>query len=126
MSYRFNVGRLWIEPRWKSEYRKQSIDLTSQEKRTQLAEIGGFLLGFSMLQHTTLQAGIELTFVNDFNRDINDFNSIVWATQFTNISDYLGYKLTTQMGIKIDRRNPRGAESETITESFIAVYAGLE
>lgn len=126
MSYRFDVGRLWIEPRWKSEYRKQSIDLVSQEKRTQLAEIGGFLLGFSMLQHTTLQAGLELTFVNDFNRDINDFNSIVWATQFTNISDYLGYKLTTQMGIKIDRRNPRGAESETITESFIAVFAGLE
>ena len=42
------------------------------------------------------------------------------------MSDYLGYKLTTQMGMRIDRRNPKGDESETITESFIAVYAGLQ
>jgi hypothetical protein len=126
VSYRFDLGRLWIEPRWKSEYRKQSIDLLSQEKRTELAEIGGFLIGFPMLKHTTLQAGLELTFVNDFDRDINDFNGIVWATQFTNVSDYLGYKLTTQMGMQIDRRRPKGAESETITQGFIAVFAGLQ
>ena len=67
-----------------------------------------------------------MTFVNDFERDLNDFNSVVGAAQFTNVSDYLGYKLTTQMGMRIDRRNPKGDESETITESFIAVYAGLQ
>ena len=126
VSYRLDLGRLWVEPRWKSEYRKQTIDLLSQERRTELAEIGGFLLGFPMLQHTTLQLGLEFTFVNDFERDLNDFNSIVGAAQFTNVSDYLGYKLTTQMGMRIDRRNPKGDESETITESFIAVYAGLQ
>ena len=126
VSYRLDLGRLWVEPRWKSEYRKQTIDLLSLERRTELAEIGGFLLGFPMLQHTTLQLGLEFTFVNDFERDLNDFNSVVGAAQFTNMSDYLGYKLTTQMGMRIDRRNPKGDESETITESFIAVYAGLQ
>ena len=126
ISYRFDLGRLWIEPRWKSEFRKQTLDLVSTDKRTQLTELGGFLLGFPMLTHTELQVGLELTFANDFKRDINDFNGIVGAAQFTNLSDYMGYKLTTQVGMEIDRRNPKGAESETITRGFIAVYAGLQ
>jgi len=117
---------LWLEPRWKSEFRKQTLDLISTDKRTELAELGGFLLGFPLLSHTTLQAGLELTFFNDFRRDSNDFNGIVGALQFTNVSDYLGYKVTTLAGMKIDRRNPKGEDALTITQSFITVFAGLE
>jgi len=126
ISYRFDFGRLWIEPRWKSEYRRQSIDLTSTEKRTELAEIGGFIFGFPLLTHTTLQGGVELTFFNDIDRDSDDFSGQVWALQFSNLSDYLGYKLTTHAGMKINRRNPRNEDSVTITQSFISIYAGLE
>jgi hypothetical protein len=126
VSYRFDLGRLWIEPRWKSEYRKQTFDLTSTDKREELIELGGVLMGFPMLQHTALEMGFELTFGNDLRRDINDFTGLVGAFQFTNLSDYMGYKLTTQVGLEIDRRNPKGAETETITRSFIAVYAGLQ
>jgi hypothetical protein len=126
ISYRFDFGRLWIEPRWKSEYRRQSIDLTSTEKRTELAEIGGFIFGFPLLTHTTLQGGVELTFFNDIDRDSDDFSGQVWALQFSNLSDYLGYKLTTHAGMKINRRNPRNENSVTITQSFISIYAGLE
>jgi hypothetical protein len=124
-SYRFSLWNVWIEPRWKSEYRKQTVDLTSRTKRAEVAELGGFLFGFPVLRHSTLQAGVELTFFNDLERNINDFNGTVGAFQFTNVSDFQGYKLTTQMGVEIDRRNPKGRETETITRSFIAVYAGL-
>ena len=125
-SYRFDLGSLWIEPRWKSEYRKQSIDLISADKRTELTELGGFLLGFPLLKRTTLQAGLELTFFNDLKRDSNDFNGIVGAIQFTNLSDYLGYRVTTHAGMKIDRRNPKGEKPLTITQSFVTVFAGLD
>jgi hypothetical protein len=125
-SYRFDVGSLWIEPRWKSEFRKQSLDLISNESRTELTEIGGFLMGFPMLVHTSLQVGLELTFFNDLKLDSNDFNGIVGAAQFTNVADYLGYRVTTQVGMKIDRRDPKGADPLTITQSFITVFAGLE
>jgi len=64
---------------------------------------------------------MELTFVDDLKRDLNDYNGIVGAIQFTNASDYQGYKLTTQMGLEIEHRNPKGTESETLTRSFIAV-----
>ncbi len=127
-SYRFDLGLVWIEPRWKSEYRKQTLDLvtTNTEKREELAEIGGVLLGFPLLTHTTLQGGVELTFLNDIESDANDFNGIASAVQFTNVSDYQGYKITTQAGLKIDRRDPKARDAVTVTQSFIAVYAGLE
>ena len=76
-------------------------------------------------RHVT-EAGLELTFFNDLKRDANDFRGIVGAAQFTNLSAYLGYAITTQVGLKIDRRNPKQGEDLTITQSFISVYAGLK
>ena len=126
ISYRFDLGRIWIEPRWKSEYRRQSLDLTSTDRRTELSEIGGFIFGFPLLSHTPLLGGVELTFFNDMERDSNDFSGQVWALQFSNLSDYLGYKITTHGGMKIDRRNRKGEDPVTITQSFMSIYAGLE
>ena len=124
-SYRFDLGALQIEPRWKSEYRKQTFDLFSHEEREELAEIGGFILSVPLLGHTRFQSGLELTFSNDFLRDSNDFNGIAWAAQFTNVSAYQGYQLTMQGGVKIDRKNYKTQESETITQTFLTFYAGL-
>ncbi|MBI2504093.1 MAG: hypothetical protein HYW07_12780, partial [Candidatus Latescibacteria bacterium] len=127
-SYRFDLGRLWIEPRWKSEFRRQTLDLASREKKEDLAEFGGLLLGFPLLSHTFFQAGLEFTFFNDFKRDSNDFTGIAGAVQFTNVSAYQGYQLTMNGGLKVDRRDFKGqeTETETITQSFLAIYAGLE
>ena len=126
ISYRFDFGHLWLEPRWKSEYRRQSRDLISADERTELAEIGGFVLGFPLLSHTTLLSGLEMTFLNDMKRDSNDFNGLVWALQLSNISDYLGYKVTTHAGMKIDRRQPRDEDAVIINQIFISIYAGLQ
>ena len=126
VSYRFDLGSLWIEPRWKSEFRHQSIDLNSTDKRRELTELGGVILGFPLLTHTSVQAGLEFTRFDDLKNEINDFNGVVGAVQFTNSSAYLGYQLTTKMGMQIDRRKPKGKSAHTITQSFITVYAGLE
>jgi hypothetical protein len=124
-SYRFRAGVLWIEPRWKSEYRRQTFDLFSRDQREELAEIGSFIVSVPLLGHTVFESGLELTFFNDFRRDSNDFQGTAWAAQFTNASAYQGYELTMQAGVKIDRRDFKKQESETITQSYLTIYAGL-
>ena len=89
-SYRIDVGRVNVEPRWKSEYRRQTLDLLSTDKREELTEIIGLLVGVPLLQHTSLLTGLEYTFFNDYKRDSNDFNGIAWALQFTNVSAFQG------------------------------------
>ena len=125
-SYRFDLGALSITPRWKSEYRKQTLDLTSADKREEMTEFGGVLMRMSVLSHTTVQIGIEMSFLNDWDSDVNDLNGVATACQFTNVSDYLGYRLITQVGMEIDRLDQRGRDPETTNRGFIAVYAGLE
>ncbi len=124
-SYRYPIGNLTLEPRWKSEWRWQSRGLLSTEKERVLTEIFGFLLSFPVLNSTTVQAGIEYTVANDFREDANDFNGQAVAVQFANVSAYLGYELTTQIGMKIDRRDFNERDSDTTTEGFITMYAGL-
>ena len=124
-SYRVDVGRVRVEPRWKSEFRRQTIDLLSTDKREELTEIVGIIVGVPLLQHTSVLSGVEFTFFNDFKRDSNDFNGIAWALQFTNVSAFQGYKLTMQGGVKIDRRDFRGRDSDTVSQSFLTIYAGL-
>jgi hypothetical protein len=124
-SYRLALGRLQVEPRWKSEFRRQTLDLLSTDKREELTEIVGLLLGVSLLQHTSLLSGVEFTFFNDFKRDSNDFNGIALALQFTNVSAFQGYQLTMQGGVKIDRKDFKGQDSDTLSQSFLTIYAGI-
>ena len=60
-----------------------------------------------------------------FKRDSNDFNGIATAFQVSNVSSYLGYNLIMQGGVKVDRRNFEGKKSETLTQTFLTMYAGL-
>ncbi|NKB70915.1 MAG: hypothetical protein GKR89_27915 [Candidatus Latescibacteria bacterium] len=127
LSYRMDLGSdIWLEPRWKSQYRQQSIDLVSTDRREELTQLGGILAGFSLLSHTTLQTGLEVTFFNDLKNNSRDFTGIVGSAQFTNMSAYQGYNVITQMGVLIDRRDPKGQKAETVTRSFITVFAGLD
>jgi hypothetical protein len=123
--YRWDLEVVWIEPRWKSEFRKQTFDLFSTDKRTELTEIGGLLLGMPLLQHTVIQSGVELTFHNDLDRNSNDFRGVAWAFQASNRSAFQGYQVTLLGGLKIDHKNFKNQEAETLTQAFMTMYAGL-
>ena len=125
VSYRYPIGNFTLEPRWKSEWRWQSRGLLSTDKERVLTEILGLLLGFPVLKRTTVQSGIEYTFANDFREDAKDFRGLAVAVQLANASHYLGYVLTTQIGMKVDRRDFKEQEADTTTEGFITMYAGL-
>lgn len=125
-SYRLHFGQFTLEPRWKSEFRKQSRSLFTVSDHTSLTEIVSALLETNLLRATKLQTGIEYVFFNDFDNNNNDFNALNVAFQFSNRSDYLGYRLTSLAGMRIERQDFKKRKSQTSTQTFITVYAGLE
>ena len=124
-SYRYPLGRLTLEPRWKSEFAKQSRSLFALDSRTTLTELFSGLVEIRILHATQVQAGIEYMFFNDFDEDINDFNSLTVAVQFTNESEYLGYRLRALIGTAVERKDFKEQKSRTTNQSFITIYAGL-
>jgi hypothetical protein len=124
-SYRHHLGTVWLEPRWKSEYRHQTIGLYAQGKERVLSEIFGLLVGTKVLSSTALEAGVEYSVVNDMRVDSRDFTGWALAFQVSNVSAYLGYAITAQVGMKLDTRDFKGQKRDTLTQGFVSVFAGL-
>ena len=80
-----------------------------------------------------MQAGVEYTVFQQLRDSdkavkeglLDDFREIVGAAQFANNSNYLGYNLTTLMGLRLTRRAIDN-ETETGRMAFATVFAGLE
>ena len=125
VGYQLKLGRLELEPRWKSEYRHQSRDLISAGKREELGQLVSLLGRASFLDRSVVEGGVEFLWSNDLQEDQKDLSGRVLALQVTNRKDYLGYKLTTQIGVKFDRRKLKGEKATTTQESYILVFAGL-
>ena len=144
------MGRLSLRPRFKSEYLRQTPFLQSEEERRQWTGTGILLAQLPALQNTLLQAGIELLWLRDLiadedqmvdlglTQETGDVSSRTIAVQLSNISNYQGYVLTTQVGLRFSRILTEGVtemtaggfeisnESSNVTTSFLTVYAGLE
>ena len=125
--YLREIGTLRLMPRWKSEFRRQTYDLFSRLGRKELTEIFGLIAEVPFLRSTTFASGVEYVLFRDLDDDINNFQSFISATQISNVAEYQGYVLTTQVGMKFDVRDFQdpGLKTRTITEGFITVYAGL-
>ena len=137
IDYTFDLGNLKIQPRWKSEFQRQRPsrreDTQVRVATTELHELGSLLLRLPILSRTELQTGLEYLFVKQFREELKDHqlrsdrNEIVYALQFTNNADYMGYNLWTQAGIRISRIDRASAEKpRTETAMFATVFAGLE
>ncbi len=138
VDYVLYLGSLRVDPRYKSEFLREtpfSLDLT---KRRSWDSIFFLRLSFPALRSTVLQAGLEQRFFFNLKgdeRDIDagertgDLHGSALALQLTTRSKYLGYNMTTQLGIRIDRRSLEIAdekrESETSGLSFVSIFAGL-
>ena len=125
--YLREIGTVRLMPRWKSEFRRQTYDLFSRTERKELTEIFGLIAELPFLRSTTFAGGLEYVLFRDLGDDINNFQSFISATQISNVAEYQGYVLTTQVGMKFDVRDFQdpGLKTRTITEGFITVYAGL-
>ena len=125
-SYRYRLGRLTLEPRWKSEYLDQSRNLFDAQDQKTLTELFSGLVEMKLLHATSLQTGIEYLLSTDFDGRERDFTALSGGFQFANESNYLGYVVKTLTGFVTERKDPKGQNATTTVQSFITVYAGLE
>ena len=124
-NYTMYVRQLQLEPRWKSEYRRQSRDLVIAREREDLSQLFSLLARFPLLNRTFIEGGAEFLLFKDLEEKQNDLTSRILALQFTNAVAYQGYELITHLGVKFNRSKIRDQEATTTSESFITVFAGL-
>ena len=82
-----------------------------------------------MLERSRLKAGLEQRFFEELGGGeeklpsgtvSGDFRGTAAALQLTNVSEFLGYRLTMQLGLRVDRRS-----LEVVAEERKATTAGL-
>ena len=125
-SYRYTLGPLELEPRWKSEFIDQSRDLFAAQERTTLSELVSVLVRMRLLGATTMQSGVEYLWSEDLDGRDHDLKSWNLGIQFLTESAYQGYSLRALVGAVWERTKPAGRETSTTAQSFITVYAGLQ
>ncbi|HID09830.1 MAG TPA: hypothetical protein EYP17_00820 [Candidatus Latescibacteria bacterium] len=128
--YTLWLWKLRVQPRIKNEFRREvPADPTKPERKENTLLV--FLIGkFPVLRKSDIELGLEYTIFNQLMDPVppglsDDYTGLVFALQLTNHVDYLGYRLTTQVGFRVDRRMYKAA-TKTSTTSFVTVYAGAE
>ena len=127
------VGRLVLLPRVKNELRLESPALKAAAKRREDTLLMSLLARWPLLDTSSMQAGVEYTIFSQLRKSgravrdglNDDFTEIVGAVQFHNVTDYVGYRLHTNMGLRMTRR-AIGSETESGKVAFATVYAGLD
>ncbi len=115
-------------------------------ERKEWAGMASLRLDIPVLSHSTVIVGLEQVIFRDFaqqevafaddptaglNRGdpTGDFNELSLALQLTNSTSYVGYRLMSTIGIRVDRRKidsfDRQDQTETSGLSYLTVYAGL-
>ena len=123
--------------------------LVQEDERKEWTGSFVLLARLPVLKHTVLMGGVEQLLLRDLMRDedamvasgvtteTGDLSSVNVAVQLSNTSDYMGYRLTTQIGLRYGRTQTelvlendsgfaKGSESSNSTTSFITVYAGIQ
>ncbi len=152
LEYNISLGSLMLRPRLKSEYLRQDAFVQEEDDHKQWTGLAMLLAQFPVLTESSLTAGIELAQFADRMKDedelvetgkvgaTGDERSVNVAVQVANRSSYLGYRLTTHIGLRLARvlveqvqeREAAPGEFEKVsqgrteTTSFITVFAGLE
>ena len=138
VEYLHRWGRFEIDPRFKSEFLDETPFSRTLAARRSWDALLFLQLRFPVLRLTEIQAGWEQRFFYDLQGDeeelptgqlSGDFRGSALALQLTNQGQYLGYRLTTQLGVRLDVRSLEVAEGKRRTESsgltFLSILAGI-
>jgi hypothetical protein len=131
--YSRELRRWTLLPRWKQLF--SSVTPTAEEelKTRELTEIASFMVKRDISTSIRLTAGAEYeVFANLKKRPdplpagyLEDYNTWILAAQLANTSPYLGYQITTNVGMQWKRRDEAKSKASSELYSFITVYAGL-
>ena len=151
LEYKISLGSLTLRPRLKSEYLRQDAFVKEEGEQRQWTGVAMLLARLPVLTESSLTAGIELAQFADRAKDedqlvetgrvgpTGDERSVNIAVQVANRSSYLGYRLTTHIGLRLGRVSveqiqalegvpgqvEKVSEGRTQTTSFITVFAGV-
>ena len=137
-AYTFSWKSIAISPRIKSEFMRRVPFSRSAPQERSYDVLYIVLANFPILHRSYVQLGIEGRYFYDLEGDegqlaagerTGDFRGTVLACQLTSTRAYSGYELTTQMGVRFDRRSLEvkdgDGERKTSGLVFLSVFAGL-
>jgi len=127
--YTLRWRRNVFQPKWKSSFRYERTVRHSRPVRKEVEETLFLMFRFPLLWTTMLQTGVELTRFFQLSKEQSqelkeDFRGRVLAVQLTNNWDYYGYRLTTQVGVRLDRKRFEGEKTKSASTMFVTVFAG--
>ena len=134
VDYTFKIGVFDIQPRIKNELRIESPALVSDPRRRENTTILFLLAKLPLLNRSEIETGVEYSIFRQMKPEhtvvqkglLDDFTEIVGAVQYSNVGDYLGYKLITQLGLRVTKRFVTGVDPKTGSSAYATVYAGVE
>ena len=135
--YRFEVrDGVFLVPRWKSIWRKQTQARASQLEINELSEIFSLSAVTPVLSKSRLEVGIEaIVFRNGVKipdpvppEYVDDFVGKVFTAQYTSRVQYQGFSITSNVGFQINDINFSNLEDLDVsnTIAFIELFAGLD
>ena len=152
VDYIYGLGRFDLQPRCKSEFLRQTPFVADEERREEWTLTLQLIARLPVMRRTVIESGVEQLWFSDRVQDedalraagllqeTGDWRSTHIAVQISTTSDYQGYRLTTQAGLRFGRilserviedsdragvfKNDDKGKNETTT--FITVFAGLE
>ena len=129
--YRRDMGHFIVNPKIKNELRLEAPLLRNAPVRKENTLILFLTAQTSVLTGSEVRAGVEYTIFSQFEDPApvglqEDFREMVLALQFSNTGSYLGYNLTTQLGLRVNRLKRKREDAFTGMTQFVTVYAGIE
>ena len=131
--YPLEAGTFDILPRWKQQYSHRVSADRGVAKTEELTEIFSVQAAHNINSNINVTAGAEYELFYNLRKRtdplppgfLEDSNTVILAGQVANNSSYLGYELTTNVGVRWVRQDPHGEPSSSELFSFITVFAGL-
>lgn len=150
--YLKNIGRVLLLPRFKHEFFADDTPYNIERllgnpaaEREEWTGIFSLQAKVPFMKQSTLQFGLERLIFRNFNQEevsvekkvsglnigdaTGDYHETSIALQLSNITSYQGYRLMSQIGLRVDKRRierfREKDESETSGLTFITVIAGL-
>lgn len=138
VEYVYRIGRFDVSPRFKSEFLNETPFSLGQQKRRSWDGILFLLVEFPVMKRSRIKAGLEQRFFHELRVEeaalspgsiTGDFRGTTLAFQLTNVSDYLGYKLTMQTGLRVDRRSLEVIDAQrqatTAGTAYLTLFGAL-
>ena len=145
LSWQVPLGLAFLEPRWKSEYRRErpfnsrlpastsleqtAILLFTQPLLAEHTQVGYFPGRGRQLFATELQLGLERSWfwlLKGTREEVeSDYSSWTWVGQLSNRTAYQGYLLVTRLGMEMETRRLAHQSAPRNSQVFLSVNAGL-